>query len=200
MIRGGRLETAIAGGTEAVVAPTCIAGFNAMKALSIRNDDPQRASRPFDRDRDGFVVAEGAGIVILEKLEPALARGASIYAEVVGYGSSSDAFHLAQPAPDGGGATRCMRTALADAGLDPAAIQYINAHGTGTPLNDVLETEAIKTVFGPHAARLAVQFHQVDDRPPARRRGRDRNGHHRLDHSPCNHTAHHQPRSPGPGL
>ena len=156
MIRRGSLTTAIAGGTEAVVAPTCIAGFNAMKALSTRNHDPQKASRPFDRDRDGFVVAEGAGIVILEQLEQALARGASIYAEVTGYGLSSDAFHLAQPAPDGGGAIRCMRSALADAGLDPAAVQYINAHGTGTPLNDVLETEAIKTVFGPHATRIAI--------------------------------------------
>ncbi len=156
MIRRGSLEAAIAGGTEAVVAPTCIAGFNAMKALSTRNQDPPKASRPFDRDRDGFVVAEGAGMVILERLESALARNATIYAEIAGYGSSSDAFHLAQPAPDGAGAVRCMRAALADAGAGPEAIDYINAHGTGTPLNDVLETEAIKAVFGPRAARIPI--------------------------------------------
>ena len=156
MIRRGSLYTAIAGGVEAVVAPTCIAGFNAMKALSTRNDEPQKASRPFDRDRDGFVVAEGSGILVLERLEQALSRGAPIYAEVAGYGSSSDAFHLAQPAPDGAGAVRCIRAALTDAAIEPGAIGYINAHGTGTPLNDALETEAIKTVFGSLAPRVPI--------------------------------------------
>ena len=156
MIRRGQMDAMIAGGVEAVVAPTCIAGFNAMKALSTRNDDPQQASRPFDRDRDGFVVGEGAGIVILERLDRAVARGATIYAEVAGYGSSSDGFHVTQPAPDGAGAIRCMQAALADAGLGPEAIGHINAHGTGTPMNDAIETQAIKAVFGAHAHRIGV--------------------------------------------
>ncbi len=156
MIRRGEMDAMIAGGVEAVVAPTCIAGFGAMKALSTRNDDPQRASRPFDRDRDGFVVGEGAGILILERLDRALDRGARVYAEVAGYGTSSDAYHLTQPSPDGDGAVRCMHAALADAGLQPASIGYINAHGTSTPLNDALETLAIKSVFGADAKRIPV--------------------------------------------
>jgi 3-oxoacyl-[acyl-carrier-protein] synthase II len=156
MIRCGDMDAMVTGGVEAVVAPTCIAGFGAMKALSTRNDDPQRASRPFDRDRDGFVVGEGAGILILEHLDGALERGATIYAEIAGYGTSSDAYHLTQPAPNGEGAARCMQAALANAGMQPAAIGHINAHGTGTPLNDALETLAIKSVFGPHAEKIAV--------------------------------------------
>jgi 3-oxoacyl-[acyl-carrier-protein] synthase II len=156
MIRYGQADTVVAGGTEALVAPTCIAGFCAMRALSTRNAAPAQASRPFDRDRDGFVVGEGAGILILECLDQALDRGARIYAEVAGYGSSCDAYHLTQPPPDAGGAVGCMRTALADAELLPENIDYINAHGTGTPLNDVVETRAIKSVFGAEAYRIPV--------------------------------------------
>jgi len=156
MIRAGQVDAAIAGGTEAVVAPTCIAGFAAMRALSTCNEAPEQASRPFDRKRDGFVVGEGAGFLILERLDQALARGARIYAEVAGYGSSCDAHHLTQPPPDADGAIRCMRAALADAGLGPGDIDYINAHGTGTPLNDALETLAIKSVFGERAHAIPV--------------------------------------------
>ena len=156
MIRCGRMDAAVAGGTEAVVAPTCVAGFAAMKALSTRNDAPGQASRPFDRDRDGFVIGEGAGMLVLEAQEQALARGARIYAEVGGYGGSCDAHHLTQPPPDARGAVSCMEAALADAGLGPGDIDYINAHGTGTPLNDHLETLAIKTVFTHRARRIPV--------------------------------------------
>jgi 3-oxoacyl-[acyl-carrier-protein] synthase II len=156
MIRGGQMDVAVAGGTEAIVAPTCVAGFSAMKALSTRNHPPEQASRPFDRDRDGFVIGEGAGMLILEPLDRALGRGARIYAEVAGYGSSCDAYHLTQPPPDAHGAVSCMETALADAALEPEDIDYINAHGTGTPINDRLETLAIKTVFGKHAKRVAI--------------------------------------------
>jgi len=156
MIRAGQVDAAIAGGTEAVVAPTCIAGFAAMRALSTCNEAPEQASRPFDRKRDGFVVGEGAGFLILERLDQALARGARIYAEVAGYGSSCDAHHLTQPPPDADGAIRCMRAALADAGLGPGGIDYISAHGTGTPLNDALETLAIKSVFGERAHAIPV--------------------------------------------
>jgi 3-oxoacyl-[acyl-carrier-protein] synthase II len=156
MIRSGQMDAAIAGGTEALVAPTCIAGFGAMRALSRRNEAPEQASRPFDRERDGFVVGEGAGILILERLDKALARGAQIYAEVAGYGSSCDAHHLTQPSPDADGAIRCMREALADAGLRPGDIDYINAHGTGTPRNDAVETLAIKSVFGKRAYGIPV--------------------------------------------
>jgi 3-oxoacyl-[acyl-carrier-protein] synthase II len=139
-----------------VVEPTCIAGFNAMKALSTRNDDPQRASRPFDRDRDGFVVGEGSGILIIEALDHALDRGAKIYAEVIGYGLSGDGFHMTAPPPDGNGAIRCMEAALADAEISAEQIDYINAHGTSTPLNDISETLAIKEVFHDHAYKLAI--------------------------------------------
>ncbi len=149
-------DVMITGGVEAVINPTCIAGFNSMKALSTRNDEPQKASRPFDRDRDGFVVGEGSGILILEGLDHALERGAHIYAEVTGYGMSSDGHHMTAPPPDGGGAVTCMQSALNDAGLSRDKIDYINAHGTSTPLNDISETRAIKTVFGDHAYRLAI--------------------------------------------
>lgn len=127
-----------------------------MKALSKRNEEPERASRPFDRDRDGFIIAEGAGMLILEELEHAKARGAKIYAEVIGYGLSGDGFHMAAPPENGEGAVRCMQMALGDAGIKPNEVDYINAHGTSTPLNDVVETRAIKTVFGEHAYKLAI--------------------------------------------
>ena len=146
----------IAGGTEAVVTPLAIGGFSAMRALSTRNDDPQRASRPWDLDRDGFVMGEGAGIVILEERERALARGARIYCELTGYGMTSDAYHISAPAEDGGGIIRVMQRAMHDAGIEPAEIDYINAHGTSTPAGDRAETVAIKNVFGSHAFKLAV--------------------------------------------
>jgi len=146
----------IAGGADAAVCPLCIGGFNAMRTLSVKNDAPEKASRPFDRKRDGFVVSEGCGIVILEELSCALRRGANIYAELVGYGSTSDAFHMAAPPPGHEGAARCMQAALNDAGMAPQDIDYINAHGTATKLNDLYETEAIKKVFGPHAKAVAI--------------------------------------------
>lgn len=152
----GDCDVAITGGAESVICPLAVGGFSAMKALSTRNDDPATASRPFDRDRDGFVISEGAGILVLEELESAKRRGAVIYAEVVGYGQSSDAYHIAAPPEDGEGAARCMAAALRDAGMNPEDIDYINAHGTSTPLNDKCETQAIKTVFGAHAYKLAV--------------------------------------------
>lgn len=155
-IRAGYQDAALAGGVEAPITPVSVAGFAAMKALSTRNHEPQRASRPFDRQRDGFVIAEGAGMLFLETLEAALARGARVYAEVIGYGANDDAHHITSPAPDGRGAAECMRRALSDARLEPNAVDYINAHGTSTPLNDVAETQAIKAVFGTHAYRLAV--------------------------------------------
>ncbi|MGW8325617.1 MAG: beta-ketoacyl synthase N-terminal-like domain-containing protein, partial [Desulfobacterales bacterium] len=141
---------------ESVITPTCIAGFNAMKALSTRNDEPERASRPFDRERDGFVVGEGCGIMVLETLEAALERGARIYAEICGYGMSGDGFHMAAPAPEGEGAARCMAAALSDAQMTGDEIDYINAHGTSTQLNDVYETKAIKSVFKEKASSIAV--------------------------------------------
>jgi 3-oxoacyl-[acyl-carrier-protein] synthase II len=156
IIRRGGADAMITGGVESVVTPSCLAGFAAMKALSTRNDDPTHASRPFDRDRDGFVVGEGAGILIIESLEHARERGAKIYAEVVGYGMSGDGYHMTSPPPDGNGAVRCMRAAIADAGLEPSDVDYINAHGTSTPLNDLYETRAVKAVFGDHAYRLAM--------------------------------------------
>ncbi len=155
-ISRGDCEVAITGGSESTVCPMAVAGFNAMKALSKRNDDPQAASRPFDRDRDGFIIAEGGGMLVLEELEHAVKRGARIYAEVVGYGLSGDAYHMAAPPEDGAGAARSMQMALNDARMNPEDIDYINAHGTSTPLNDVVETRAIKKVFGSHAGRLAI--------------------------------------------
>jgi 3-oxoacyl-[acyl-carrier-protein] synthase II len=152
----GDCDVAITGGTESVICPLAVGGFAAMKALSTRNDDPRRASRPFDRDRDGFIIAEGSGIIILEELEHALRRGAVIYAEMAGYGQSSDAYHIAAPPENGEGGARCMQRALQDAGMNPEDIDYINAHGTSTPLNDKCETLAIKTVFREHAYRLCI--------------------------------------------
>lgn len=145
----------IAGGTESVITPLGIGGFCAARALSTRNDEPQRASRPFDKDRDGFVMGEGAGIIILEEMDFALKRGAKIYAEVVGYGMSSDAYHITSPPPDGNGAVRCMKMALKDGGISPSGVNYINAHATST-FADSLETKAIKIVFGEHSHKLAV--------------------------------------------
>ena len=152
----GSCDMVITGGAEAVICPLGVGGFSAMKALSTRNDAPSQASRPFDKDRDGFVMSEGSGMLVLEELEHAIKRGATIYAEITGYGASSDAYHIAAPPEDGEGAARCLRLALQDAGLAPEDIDYINAHGTSTPLNDRCETQAIKTVFGNHARRLAI--------------------------------------------
>jgi 3-oxoacyl-[acyl-carrier-protein] synthase II len=156
IIRRGDAEAMIAGGSEAAITPMGIGGFAAMRALSTRNDAPEKASRPFDKDRDGFVVGEGAGVLVLETLDAALARGASIYAEVVGYGMTSDAYHITAPSQDGDGAVRVMTGALEDAKVRPDEVDYINAHGTSTPYNDRTETMAIKKVFGEHAHRLAV--------------------------------------------
>lgn len=156
IIQRGDADAMIAGGTESCICPIGIGGFCAMKALSIRNNEPQRASRPFDLERDGFVMGEGSGIVILEELGFALKRGAKIYAEVVGYGLTGDAYHLTTPAPNGEGAARCMAMALKDADLDPKDMGYINAHGTSTKYNDEYETMAIKTVFGGHAYKIPV--------------------------------------------
>ncbi len=156
IIKNGKADAMITGGMEAVITATCVAGFNAMKALSTRNDDPEKASRPFDRDRDGFVVGEGCGILILESLESALERGAKIYAEIIGYGMSGDGFHITSPPPDGSGASRCMQAAIDDAKISYSDIDYINAHGTSTPLNDLYETRAIKTVFKDCAHKVAI--------------------------------------------
>jgi 3-oxoacyl-[acyl-carrier-protein] synthase II len=156
LIRRGDADAMIAGGVESTITPTGIAGFNAMKALSTRNDEPTKASRPFERDRDGFVVGEGSGIVILENLEDALERGANIYAEVLGYGMSGDGYHITSPPPDGDGAVRCISAALKDAGISYKDVDYINAHGTSTPLNDLYETRALKTVFKDAARSVPV--------------------------------------------
>jgi 3-oxoacyl-[acyl-carrier-protein] synthase II len=152
----GDCDMAITGGTESVICPLAVGGFSAMKALSTRNDDPLTASRPFDLHRDGFVISEGSGMLVLEELEAAKRRGATIYAEIVGYGQTSDAYHIAAPPENGEGAARCMAAALKDAGLNPEDVDYINAHGTSTPLNDKCETLAVKTVFGKHAYKLAM--------------------------------------------
>ena len=156
MIQYGDADAAIAGGTESVITPLAVGGFAVMRALSTRNDAPERASRPWDRDRDGFVMGEGAGLVILEELEAAKKRGARIYAELVGYGLSGDAYHIAAPSEDGDGPARVMKNAMADAGIRPEQVGYINAHGTSTPMGDKVETIAIKMVFGEHAYKLAV--------------------------------------------
>ena len=152
----GDADVMIAGGVEAAITPLSVNGFGSMRALSVKNDEPQKASRPFDKDRDGFVIGEGCGVVILEELSFALKRGARIYAELAGYGCTSDAFHMAAPPPGHEGAARSMRIAVKDAGLTPDDVDYINAHGTSTPLNDLYETQAIKSLFGEHAKKLMV--------------------------------------------
>jgi 3-oxoacyl-[acyl-carrier-protein] synthase II len=156
IIQRGDADVMIAGGAEAVITPLGIGGFDAMKAISTRNDEPKKASRPFDIDRDGFVIGEGAGIMILENLQKALERGAKIYAEVIGYGMTSDAYHITSPSPGGEGASRCMALALRDGGVEPSEIDYINAHGTSTKSGDEIESSAIKTVFGEHAYKVAI--------------------------------------------
>ncbi|MDH7479684.1 MAG: beta-ketoacyl-[acyl-carrier-protein] synthase II, partial [Syntrophomonadaceae bacterium] len=156
VLQRGEAEIMLAGGSEAAITPLALGGFCSMRAMSTRNDDPQTASRPFDRDRDGFVIGEGAGVLVLETLEHARMRKAQILAELSGYATNCDAFHVVQPAPDGLGASRAMQDAIADAGLKAEDIDYINAHGTSTDLNDRLETMAIKRVFGDHAYSLAV--------------------------------------------
>ncbi len=155
-IRYGKADLMVTGGSEAGFVPVAVAGFANMQALSTRNEEPEKASRPFDKGRDGFVMGEGAGVLVLESLEHAKKRGARIYAEVIGYGSAADAYHMVQPPDDGAGGARAMRMALKDAGIAPEAIGYINAHGTSTPQGDIAETRAIKAVFGEHAHRLAV--------------------------------------------
>lgn len=156
LVTSGYADAVLAGGVDAAVTSLAVGGFNAMRALSTRNDEPAKASRPFDAERDGFVIAEGCGLMILEELTGALERGAKIYAEIVGYGSTSDAFHMAAPPPGHEGAARCMQAALRDASMQPCDIDYINAHGTSTPLNDLYEMQAIQAVFGEEISRLAV--------------------------------------------
>jgi len=156
IIKRNDADVMIAGGAEGVITPLCVGGFAAMRALSTRNDDPPTASRPFDKDRDGFVIGEGAGIVLLEELGHALKRGARIYAEVAGYGLSGDAYHVSAPSEDGDGPIRVMRSAIRDAGVDPSVIDYVNAHGTSTPQGDVVETRALRVLFGERARRVAI--------------------------------------------
>jgi 3-oxoacyl-[acyl-carrier-protein] synthase II len=156
IVKRGTADVMVVGGSEAAITPMGVGGFAAMRALSTRNDEPQRASRPFDKDRDGFVIGEGSGVLVVEELEHARRRGATIYAELVGYGMTADAYHITAPSEDGDGAVRVMKMAIESAGIEPSQVDYINAHGTSTPFNDRLETLAIRTLFGEHARRLAV--------------------------------------------
>ncbi|AEE91338.1 beta-ketoacyl-acyl carrier protein synthase II [Tepidanaerobacter acetatoxydans Re1] len=156
VLQRGDADIIISGGTEAPITRLSMTGFSSMKALSTRNDEPSKASRPFDKDRDGFVMGEGAGIIIMETLDSALKRNARVYGEIIGYGSTADAYHLTQPSPDGEGAARAMKASILDAGILPNEVDYINAHGTSTPLNDKFETLAIKNAFGEHAYKLAI--------------------------------------------
>ncbi|MFQ5328385.1 MAG: beta-ketoacyl-ACP synthase II [Thermodesulfobacteriota bacterium] len=156
IVERGDADVMVAGGTESVISPLCVAGFSAMKALSMRNDDPQGASRPFDSGRDGFVIGEGAGVLILEELDHAKRRGANILAEIVGYGMTADAYHMTSPAPEGAGAARCMVAALKDGGVSADEVDYINAHGTSTPQGDIAESQAVVGVFGENARKVAM--------------------------------------------
>ncbi len=200
IIKRGDADAMIAGGSEAAITPMSVGGFASLRALSGRNDDPMHASRPFDKDRDGFVIGEGAGVLMLEELEFAVRRGARIYAEVVGYGMSGDAYHITAPSEDGDGAVRCMERALRKAGLTPADIDYINAHGTSTPFNDRLETLAIKRAFGAHAARVAVSSTKSMTGHTAGRGGRRRGRHLGAGRLPPGGAADHQPRCARRGL
>ena len=200
LIARGDCDAVICGGAEAVVAPSGLAGFASMKAISFRNDEPEKASRPFDKDRDGFVMSEGSGVLVLEELDHAKKRGAKIYAEMAGYGLSGDGYHMTAPQPDGEGAARCMDMAIRDAGISPDQIDYINAHGTSTPLNDAMETNAIKTVFKDHAYKVAVSStksmtgHLLGG-------GRGHGGRFdRLDRIPRYYSPDHQLRDSGPGV
>ena len=192
IIKFGDADIFLAGGSEASVVEIGLAGFSAMKALSTRNDEPERASRPFDRDRDGFVVSEGAGIVVVEELEHAKARGAKIYCELTGYGLSADAYHMTAPPPDGEGAARAMQLALDHARLSPDQVDYINAHATSTDIGDICETRAIKRVFGDECLQGRDQLYQIDDRPLVRRRRRNRNGSLRARYPRFGHPANNQ--------
>jgi len=156
IIQRGDADAMIAGGAESTITPLAVGGFSSMRALSTRNDEPERASRPFEKDRDGFIIAEGAGVVILEELECALKRKADVCAEIIGFGCNADAYHISAPSPNGIGASRCMEIAMKDAGINYDEIDYVNAHGTSTPLNDMSETKAMKTVFKDYAKKLAV--------------------------------------------
>ena len=200
IIRRGDAEVAIAGGTEAAITPIVVAGFAASKALSARTSIPMTASRPFDAHRDGFILAEGAGMLVLESEEHALARGATILAELAGYGATSDAFHITQPEEHGEGAVRAMSRALDQADVAPDDIDYINAHGTSTPLNDRQETLAIKKLFGDHAEQRADQLDQVDDWPLARRGWSDRGWRLRARDAARDNPADHPPCAGGPCL
>ena len=202
IIERGAAEMMICGGTEATITPMGIGGFASMRALSTRNDDPEKASRPFDASRDGFVVGEGSGILVLESLEHAQKRNASIFAEIVGYGMSGDAYHITQPAENGDGAFRVMRAALKDAKLTPDDIGYVNAHGTSTPIGDVIETRAMKRLLwrARHQQETGGEFHQIDDRPSSRWRGRAGSGHQRARVARPDLAAHDQPRFSGSGV
>ena len=204
IIKFGDADIFLAGGSEASIVEIGLAGFSAMKALSTRNDEPERASRPFDRDRDGFVVSEGAGIAVVEELEHARARGAKIYCELTGYGVSADAYHMTAPPPDGEGAARAMQLALNHARLSPDQVDYINAHATSTDIGDICETRAIKKVFGARCVQGRDQLYQIDDRPLVRRRWRHRNGSLRARYPRFRHSTNDQSGKSGkrmrPGL
>ena len=200
IIKRDAADVMIAGGSEAAITPMSVGGFGALRALSTRNDDPERASRPFDRDRDGFIVGEGAGVLILEELEFAKRRGARIYTEIVGYGMSADAYHITAPSEDGDGPYRVMKAALKSAGLQPAQVDYINAHGTSTPHGDKVETlghQALLRRSRPEGRRLVDQ---VDDRAPARRGGGPRGRDHGARRVSPDGATHHQPGSPRRGV
>ncbi len=179
IIQRSDAEVMIAGGAEAAITPMSVGGFAAMRALSTRNDEPERASRPFDAQRDGFVIGEGAGVLILESLDLARRRGAKILAEIVGYGMSGDAYHITQPAEGGDGGYRVTLAALKDGNISPSEVSYVNAHGTSTPIGDAIETTALTRVFGENAKKVPDQLDKVDDGTSSGRRGRSRGGHQR---------------------